>query len=259
LIVLIQAGSYCLDFYLTEKGPHLELNAALQKEIDSLKLLQAKVKFKPQAVNPNYISDYRGYLLGMSILEIDRLHAYRERGLFLQTPEEFQRVTEVSDSLFETITLKLRFPSLRKLPPRNKQLKTRSVVKKDLNTATASELKIIYGIGEVLSKRIIKFRNALGGFLDEKQLYDVYGLEEEVVQRVLTRYALLEIPEIQKLSINTATVSELASSIYLSWDVAREIVAFRDSTGAITEWRVLAAVPGFPVDKIERIKLYLTL
>ncbi|MDH3699578.1 MAG: helix-hairpin-helix domain-containing protein [Flavobacteriaceae bacterium] len=240
-------------------GPQLELNTALQEEIDSLKNLQAQEQFSPKPVNPNYISDYRGYLLGMSLPEIDRLHAYRERGLFLQTPDEFQRVTEVSDSLFLAISPNLRFPKPKKTSPLTKRIEKRSVAKKDLNTATASELKTIYGIGDVLSKRIVKFRNALGGFLDDKQLYDVYGLEEEVVQRVLSSYEIIDMPEIEKVSINTATVSELASSLYLSWDVSREIVAFRDSTGGIKEWRELAEVPGFPIDKIERIKLYLTL
>ncbi|MBT8234805.1 MAG: helix-hairpin-helix domain-containing protein, partial [Bacteroidia bacterium] len=131
--------------------------------------------------------------------------------------------------------------------------------KKDLNSATAAELESIYGIGQVLSKRIIKFRNALGGFLHEGQLSDVYGLEDEVVQNVLKRYEIRNIPEIKRFSINSASVSELASLVYLSWATARELVAYRDSVGGYSNWEEITTVQGFPIDKIERIKLYLTL
>src|SRR5690606_33714388 len=50
---------------------------------------------------------------------------------------------------------------------------------KDLNTATAEELKSVNGIGDKLSARIVKFRDRLGGFLVDSQLYDVYGLGPE--------------------------------------------------------------------------------
>ena len=88
---------------------------------------------------------------------------------------------------------------------------------------------------------------------------DVYGLEAEVVQNILERYEIRRIPEVKRFSINSATVAELASSVYLSWDTARELVAHRDSVGGFSNWEEIATVQGFPIDKIERIKLYLTL
>lgn len=237
----------------------MELNATLQDQIDSLKLVQANEQPRSTTVNPNYLSDYRGYLMGMSPAEIDRLHQFRNNGMYVRSPEEFQKVTGISDSLFKTISPILRLPKLKKTYFGNRAGKKRTIIKKDLNTATATELEAIYGIGKVLSKRIIKFRNALGGFIDERQLYDVYGLEEEVVRRVFNSYEIIKIPEIKRYSINGATAAELASSVYLSWDVAREIVAYRDSVGGVTKWEEIATIQGFPIDKIERIKLYLTL
>ncbi|NND16358.1 MAG: helix-hairpin-helix domain-containing protein, partial [Eudoraea sp.] len=157
------------------------------------------------------------------------------------------------------ISPNLRFPKAKKFSSGYKTTKKRTVVKADINIATASDLESIYGIGGVLSNRIIKFRNALGGFITVDQLYDVYGLEEEVVKNVVERYKIVDIPEIERISINESTVPELASLVYLSWDVAREIVAYRNSIGAYSQWEDLAQVSGFPFDKIERIKLYLTL
>ena len=40
------------------------------------------------------------------------------------------------------------------------------------------------GIGSVLSRRIVKFRDALGGFVSIDQLYKVYGLDSSVIKNI---------------------------------------------------------------------------
>ena len=47
----------------------------------------------------------------------------------------------------------------------------------DINHATAAEWEASAGLGEVLSKRTVKFREALGGFVSIEQLKLVYGLD----------------------------------------------------------------------------------
>lgn len=54
------------------------------------------------------------------------------------------------------------------------------MVKKEINEATAKMLQQFYGIGPVLSQRIIAMRNQLGGFFIKIQLNDVWGLKPEV-------------------------------------------------------------------------------
>ena len=56
----------------------LVLDQALQAQIDSLKALPKARIIYP--FNPNYLSDQRGYFLGLLPVEIDRLHAYRTQG-----------------------------------------------------------------------------------------------------------------------------------------------------------------------------------
>src|SRR5690606_10712791 len=50
-----------------------------QKKIDSIKLAaRAGDTLKIFPFNPNFLTDYRGYTLGMSVEEIDKLHTYRK-------------------------------------------------------------------------------------------------------------------------------------------------------------------------------------
>lgn len=249
-----------------------ELNVATQAKIDSLK--QEALKKDSNKVfpfNPNYITDYKGYTLGLSIEEIDRLHAYRAQNLFVNSANEFQKITKVSDSLLHIISPYFKFPewvTAQKITERRfDKPKTKnelasdkeSIQAIDLNKTTADELKTINGIGDKLSQRIIKFRNRLGGFLVDEQLYDVYGLEPEVVKRTLSRFKVLSKPKVEKININIASIEEISSLIYLRYELGVKIIEFREVNGSFTSLDELTKIHDFPVDKIQRIKLYLTL
>lgn len=129
----------------------------------------------------------------------------------------------------------------------------------DLNAASAADLMQISGIGPKLSARIVKFRDRLGGFLVEEQLYDVYGLEAEVVKRTLERFQVETVPTVEKIAINTASAQELSKLVYINFDLAREIVAYRNLNGPFSDLDDLSNVTSFPEERFERIKLYLTL
>ena len=205
----------------------------------------------------------------MSVEEIDRLHLFRSQDKFANSPEEFQKVTLISDSLLRLIAPYFKFPEWTKEsksyavrvkkrngPPTSERS---SQAVKDLNAATVEDLESVYGIGEKLAARIIKFRDRLGGFFVAEQLYDVYGLETEVVQRALKRFKVLNTPQIEKININTASVEMLTELIYLQRNVAVSIVNYRNSEGSIDSFEELSKIENFPTKKIDRIALYLSL
>ncbi|WP_298794609.1 helix-hairpin-helix domain-containing protein [uncultured Allomuricauda sp.] len=263
LIIILQGVFFYIKTKPFQKETLFIANVVEQSQLDSLRLLALqKDSIKIFPFNPNYISDYKGYSLGMSVDELDRLFAFRKTGSYINSVEEFQKVTQISDSLLAMISTSFKFPEWTK----RKKVKTYPTVKsknaieaKDLNLATAEELKSIYGIGETLSNRIIKFRDRLGGFLINEQLNDVYGLEPEVVQRTLEKFVVLSPPSIEKININLATAEEISRLIYINRKVANEIVTLRNEKGNIESFEKLFNINGFPINKIDRIKLYLTL
>ncbi len=227
---------------------------------------QEPILIKP--FNPNFISDFKGYILGMSPTEIDRLHSFRETGEYLNSKEDFQRVTQVSDSLLAAIDPYFKFPQWKTQTKRSAKKVNQSdadpdvvvsTVRLDLNHAKAEDLIRIRGVGKVLSERILKFRDALGGFLSDEQLNDVYGLDREVVQRILREFTVVSAPEIQPIDIHEASTDELARLVYISNQLAHRIVRFRDSVGELKSLEELTKIQDFPSDRFNRIKLYLTL
>ncbi|MCB0373386.1 MAG: helix-hairpin-helix domain-containing protein [Muricauda sp.] len=264
VIIGLQSGYYYSKAKPFDRDPRVVLNTLEQSKLDSLRNSMVNT-FKIYPFNPNYISDQKGYAMGMSVEELDRLFAFRKKNRFVNTAKEFQEVTQISDSLLGVMSPFFKFPDwkIRQEPI----VSERTVIKSpmgtfhvmDINTATVEDLKEISGIGETLSNRIIKFRDRLGGFLVNEQLYDVYGLEPEVVERTLLRYQVLQVPAVNKIDINMATEVELSKLVYINKELAKHIIIYRNEQGPFSSLDELTNVTTFPKDRIGRIKLYLTL
>lgn len=241
----------------------LEEENLVQNFIDSIKKSN-KINRDTAVIfpfNPNFISDYKGYTLGMSPEEIDRLHEFRERDKWVNSAEEFQQITQVSDSLLKEIAPNFKFPewvekekNVTKAAVSNRALSFEE--KKDLNTATAEELMEVKGVGEVLSKRITRYRAKLNGFVADLQLKDIYGLNYETRQNILAQFTVKDSESVEKIDLNNAEVSELLEVVYFDYELARKIIDYRITHEGITSFEELAKIDGFPIDRMDQLKLY---
>ena len=130
----------------------------------------------------------------MTSEEISRLIFYRAQNKWVNSAEEFQNITKVSDSLLHIISPNFKFPQWVKKTNKNSTSFEKSVSFKekiDLNITTANELQKVYGVGAVLSSRIIKLRNSfIGGFISDIQLQDVRGLTPETIENICKYFSL---------------------------------------------------------------------
>ncbi len=267
IIIILQIIYFFVDFSSVVKdSPEKEKWLSLQSHIDSLK--QEKMDYVPKIYpfNPNFITDYKGYKLGMSVLEIDRLLAFRKENKYVNSAKEFQAVTKVSDSLLNTISPYFKFPDwvnnkkefndYKKYPNTAFAKKEKSVLI-DINQATQEDLIKIYGIGEAISLRILKLKENLGGFVSMEQMNDVWGLSPEVIENLNTHFKVSAIPNLKKIDINNASIKELSQFSYFKYSLAKQIVTFRSMNGDIKTKEDLIKIKEFPVDKIDIIALYL--
>lgn len=243
-----------------------------QKQIDSLRRVELE-KRKPKIFpfNPNYITDFKGEQLGLSLQEIDRLHAYRAQRKFVNSTQEFQKITKVSDSLLNKISPYFKFPDWvvkrNKLAVNNKS-KVNSIYKEtsnkrtavttdDVNKATQQDFETIDGVGEVISERIIKYRKKLQGFSFTSQLYEVWGVDKPTAARIIQRFKIYQKPNIQQVNINTATYKEVLKNPYIDYDLCKKIFEYRDEVAELQNIVEIKNIDGFPIEKYDRIVLYL--
>ncbi|MGK0176121.1 MAG: DNA uptake protein ComE-like DNA-binding protein [Ulvibacter sp.] len=265
-ILILQGVYFFVDFSSSEETnlPSEEITL-FQNQIDSLKLIEIENR-KPKIYpfNPSFISDYKGYQLGMTTQEIDRLLSHRESGKYINSARQFQVVTKVSDSLLAVISPYFKFPdwisrkkntSLNYNKPKEEEIFTGE--KQDLNIVTAIQLKEIKGIGDKLSERIIKYRTSMKGFMNDEQLEQVYGLKPEVIAKVLQRYTVLSQPTIEKVNVNTATFKEVLHLPYIDYELTKKIFQYRDEVAEIQNLEELKNIEDFPIENFDKIALYL--
>ena len=263
-IVLFQSIFFFVDFSSKEDFGFSSTKIELfQNEIDSLKNIELeKRKPKIYPLNPNYITDYKGYQLGMNTEEIDRLLLFRSKGTFVNSAKEFQKVTKVSDSLLDIVSPYFKFPKWVTLKntfqkSNSKKSTNKPIIKKALNKATAIDLRIVNGIGEKLANRIIDYRTKLQGFSYNNQLYEVWNLDKELVDTILLYFEVMETPVIQKININEATFKQVLSIVYIDYELTKKIFNYRDEVAEIQNIKELKKIDDFPIEKFDRIALYL--
>ncbi|MGA9637884.1 ComEA family DNA-binding protein [Flavobacterium sp.] len=269
LIVTIQASWYIYNTSKTpEKTPSEDEKQwlAMQPQIDSLKALSFDKKYEIKPFNPNFITDYKGYKLGMSVAEIDRLFAFRKTNQYVNSPKEFQTITKVSDSLLAAIAPYFKFPDWvtnKKEPKQYVKFDKTSFYKKDkinivdINIATQEDLIKINGIGAGFSERIINFRESLGGFVSMEQMQDVWGLPPEVITKLGANFKIGPTPNLKKIDINNASLKEIAQFPYFRYALAKEIVTYRSMNGDIKNVNDLTKIKGLSIEKATIIALYL--
>jgi competence protein ComEA len=237
----------------------------LLRKVDSLRFAEIeRRKPKLYPFNPNFITDFKAYTLGMTPEEFDRLKEFREKDQWINSVNDFKGVTQVPDSVLERISPLFKFPEWVTNPRPKKERYKRLTSdlyfseKTDLNITTPEELQEVSGIGEILSNRIVQRREKLGGFSHDLQLYDIWGLRPEVVQRTLLRFTVKTPRPIIKMNINASSVSDLATIPGVSFEMSKKIWEFVRLREGIEDPSELLKIEGITPRKLELIALYLS-
>lgn len=265
LMLLIQIGYY----FWASKKTKIETKPysswlAMQDVIDSIKNNPTTTKAVIYPFNPNFITDYKGYRLGMKLEEINRLHAFRKENKYVNSAADFQKVTGVSDSLLTAISPYFKFPDWVNQQKNNPNYKpypksesTKKIIQIDINEATPEDLIKLYGIGPALSERILKQKEQLGGFVSMQQMESIWGLSPEVIENLNKYFLVKSVPSVKKIKINSLSTKELAKFPYFNYTIAKEIVTYRSMNGEIKSIEDLAKINDFPSEKMKFIALYL--
>lgn len=187
------------------------------------------------AFNPNTVTNDQLKSLGFEKETIKKMINYREKGGKFYVKSDVLKIYGMDSSSYEKL-----YPFI-SLPVERNSVKvvsqfvpTQSKVDSlfDLNSVDSARLLKIYGIGPVLSSRIIRYREKLGGFIDRDQLLEVYGLDSVVVDRISQRSYIPKDFIPRKIQLNDSnTEMELSAHPYLSRAEAKAIVAYRFQHG----------------------------
>ncbi|MDQ6481203.1 helix-hairpin-helix domain-containing protein [Dyadobacter sp. LHD-138] len=222
--------------------------------------------------DPNTASVDQLQELGIPQFIAKRIDKYRFKGGKFRKKEDLLHIydfpTEVYKKLESYISLpahnpKTYVPNFPKktflnnpLPKEIKAYNKPVIVPFDINSTDTTELIKLKGIGSKLSLRILKFREALGGFHSTSQFSEIFGLDSLALSE-LNRFARIQSP-VKKININTATADELGQHPYLrNKKINAVIINYRTQHGPYQSVDDLKKIQVLDENMIEKIGPYL--
>lgn len=105
----------------------------------------------------------------------------------------------------------------------------------DLNSADSIELVSLPGIGPYFARKIIDYRERLGGFANSEQLMEIYGIDRDRFSIFRDR-VWADRSKVAKIKLSEASAEDLSRNPYIGAYIARSIVKYRESlrSGVIT-------------------------
>lgn len=171
-----------------------------------------------------------------------------------ETDKEFETfLSHLKDGSNTTNTFKRDSQSLDRYPYQEKLQQGQTI---ELNKADTSDLKKIPGIGSSYSLRIVKYRKLLRGYAHIHQLKEVYGIDEELYNKI-TPYITLT-PDISKIKVNSSSFQELNRHPYINYEQTKIILDIRKRKGNIESIDRLSLLEEFTEDDIKRLTPYLS-
>lgn len=201
--------------------------------------------------NPNTATDEDFARLGFSGKQISSIRKYLAKSEMFRTKEDFLKLNVITEkqkvALSDWILIKSEAPVEIKRP--------KPTLLIEINSADSVQFKQLPGIGSVLAKRIVKYRDLLGGFYSVDQLREVYGLNEQTFGLIENKLTV-EPSRIKKIDLNFSDMKELSRHPYLQRNLAAKIIKFRSKNGSFKNMIVLRDSMILNIEEYDRIKPY---
>ena len=127
----------------------------------------------------------------------------------------------------------------------------------ELNSADTLTLQLLNGIGPAYARRIVRYRDRIGGFTSTAQLLDVYGFTPELLDYI-SPYLTLDTTNIRLIDINTIELKQLIKHPYIEYYQARDIIKLRGRGMVFRNADDLRAVPSMSDSTLERLLPYIS-
>lgn len=250
-----------------------------KKKLKSTTQQKNKVENEKFNFDPNTITKDSLILLGLSSKTASILINYRNKGGRFRKPEDLQKIYGMDryyDRISDNIIIKKKkqvsepkttlFSKLEKKRPDSTRLKKareriakpsiKTIEKYPLNQVDTFQIMMVRGIGEKLSRRILKYRNKLGGFYSTDQLLEVYGLDGPNFKEVQLQFTV-DTTLIKKIKINQATEEELKQHPYLGRRKGRIVFLYRRNHYPIKNMTDMKNVRIFKEEQLTQLRPYL--
>jgi DNA uptake protein ComE-like DNA-binding protein len=217
---------------------------------------ESTVNLRP--FDPNQLKEAEWVAMGISQRTARTIRRYIDKGGRFRSPEDLKKIWGLQQKEVQRLIPYVRITTVSAQTPAvydvSHEMNIVSVLpaKIDINHADSAAWEAMPGIGPVLARRIVRFREMSGGFQSVNDLKRVYGLKDSVYALLLPYLRVSAIP-VQVGMLNTLSARQLTARFSIQPDVARAMVAFREEHGSFEKLEDLKKIVIMTDSLYERI------
>ena len=216
--------------------------------------------------DPNSADSTELLRLGLQPWQVVNIYKYRAAGGVYRKPRDFARLYGLTLKEYRRLEPYIRI-SEENLPAENYFYKYEPIEERDtvkypvklqpdervvLNRADTAQLRKVPGIGSFFARKIVDYRERLGGYYRVQQLLEI----EDFPETAVSFFIIPDGTEFRKMNLNRLSLNELKHHPYIGFYRARAIVDYRRLHGHIESLQQLKLLPDFTPEAIERLEPY---
>lgn len=220
------------------------------------------------AFDPNTADSTQLLRLGLQSWQVRNIYRYREAGGVFRKPQDFARLYGLTLKQYRQLEPYIRIAKEYNMmardyisdekpaaPQRDSLVRPQKLSPQErvaVNQADTTLLQRVPGIGPYYARRIVSYRQRLGGYYRTEQLLEIEGFPESA----LSYFSIADDAVVRKLNVNRLSLNELRQHPYVGYYRAKQIVDFRRTHGRISSLNELSLSKDFTPEVIERLEHY---
>ncbi len=261
----IQLGldTLCMELDVSTAPPATNAKRFYRDTLQNMKAEDADLKSPLFFFDPNALSLSDWQRLGLSAKQGTGILHYVEKGGRFRIKSDLRKMYCITDSIYKKLAPFIQLPeSIPSQQAAAKALPMPIVPKQkrtvELNTADSITLLSLPGIGPWYAFRIMQYRERLGGFCRKEQLFEVRGMDTLRYQQIAP-VLIVDLFELRKMNINTASVDELGRHPYIGFLLAKMLASYRLQHGFFRRVEEIRQLPLVDADLYSKLAPYLTI
>lgn len=232
----------------TEKHPRGPRRAEWHKQV------------RPAPFDPNTADSATLVSLSLRPRQAMAIVHYRNAGGKFRTAADLQRIYCLGNDDYRRLAPYIAITPVHSPAPHSAALpgmrphKLRAGEHVDLNCRDTALLMQVPGVGSVTAKRIIAYGEKLGGYVEPRQIAEVYGMDS-----TSARWFEVSNPAPRRININRASFAQILHHPYINYRQTKHIFRLRREFGKISSPDALLADTLFSPRDMERLRPYIEL
>jgi competence protein ComEA len=266
LIVLELSRAYYLHYKASSEPWQVKVGSPEEKWIAD-KMAQGndrsntKVEFmnkdaEPFFFDPNTLDQDGWIALGFSPKQALAILKSRDKGFKFYRKEDVKKLFCVTDVKYNELEPYITIPT-EKSAKENTPKQNRSIKPLEVNSTDSLTLLGVPGIGPWRAGKIIRRRNALGGFYNLSQIAEIKGFTDSLLQTWRGKL-FVDSLLIKKIKINSVSLEEIQKHPYCWYGVGKSIVNYRSKNGPFHSVADLYKLYALSPEQIRKLAPYLS-